>query len=61
MCPGKVAISRRKGNNRKASAKQAYRESLSHLLAQLMHGQMSFFSMDSRKDLINITATADLH
>lgn len=61
MCLGEVVILRRKGNNRKTTAKQAYRKSLSHLLAQPIHRQKSFFSIDSRKVFINIIATADRH
>lgn len=61
MCLGEVVILRRKGNNRKTSAKQAYRKSLSHLLAHPIHRQKTFFSTDSRKVFINITSTADLH
>ena len=60
-CPGKVVTPRSNGNNRKVPAKQAYSDSLSHLLAQPIHGEMSFLSMGSRKDLISLTATADLH
>lgn len=52
---------RSNGNNRKVPAEQAHSDSLSHLLAQLIHREMSFLSMESIKDLISLTATADLH
>lgn len=67
MCLGEVVILRRKGNSQKhqkhqkTPAKQAYRKSLSHLLAHAIHRQKTFFSIDSRKVFINITSTADLH